>query len=281
MTRVDLGTGFGLNLEVRGDGPPLVLLHGFTGSARSWGEFGDLLAARHTLVAVDIVGHGQSDAPAALDHYEMPRAVEDIVAGATKAGYARAHWLGYSMGGRTALHVAAAFPAAVASLTLIGASAGLDCVEDRIARRSADGLLAARIERDGVPAFVDDWESIPLFATQRLLPDALRDAIRAGRLANSATGLANSLRGMGTGAQEPLFDRLPSIDAPTLVLAGELDAKFTDIGQSLAAIMPNARFAAIPQAGHAAHLEQPVACAATVLAFTASLPQTNMESTHD
>lgn len=269
--RIDLGEGFGLNIEVSGQGEPLVLLHGFTGSARSWGAFGAELARSFTLVAVDLVGHGTSDAPAELEHYAMAECVGDTVEAVRRAGFERAHWLGYSMGGRTALHVAAALPGAVRSLITIGASPGLECVEDRLARRSADAALAARIEREGMPAFVDYWESIPLFATQRALPPAVRERIRAGRLANRAVGLANSLRGMGTGAQEPLHERLATLTLPALIMAGELDAKYVEVGQAMTAAMPCARFVAIEGAGHAAHTERPAACADEVRRFLAGV----------
>lgn len=267
MTRIELEPGFALNVEVAGDGPPLVLLHGFTGSAAGWGVFGGLLRERFTTVAADVVGHGESAAPRDLDHYDMGTVADDLVEAVRRVGFDRAAWFGYSMGGRTALHVAHRHPDAVSALLLVGASAGLDCVEDRLARRSADELLAVRIEREGVPAFVDYWENIPLFATQRALPEDVRDAVRAGRLRNSATGLANSLRGMGTGAQEPLHDHLAGFAMRALVMAGELDRKFVEIGESLAVAMPAARFAAIPGAGHAAQLEQPEAVAREIAAF--------------
>ena len=71
MTRYDVAPGFSLNVETWGEGPPLVLLHGFTGSARAWGRFGELLGSRWRCFAVDIVGHGLSDAPADLEHYRI------------------------------------------------------------------------------------------------------------------------------------------------------------------------------------------------------------------
>lgn len=272
MTRVPLDDGFALNVERSGAGEQVVLLHGFTGSAGSWGEFGSLLARSHELLAIDIVGHGASDSPRELEHYRMERCAEDLVEVIRRLGVDRAHWLGYSMGARTALTVADAFPNVVHSLTLIGGSPGLACVEDRIARRSADDLLAARIERDGVEAFVDYWESIPLFASQAALPAAVRAALREGRLRNDATGLANSLRGMGTGAQPSLHERLATIAAPALVLAGALDTKFVLTGDDMAQAMPDARIAAVPGAGHAAQLEQPLATASLVLEFLAEHP---------
>ncbi len=276
MTRIAVEPGFALNVEVEGSGPPLVLLHGFTGSTRSWSTLATL-AERWTLVAFDIVGHGLSDSPAELDHYAMEPCVADLANAAGRLGFARAHWLGYSMGGRTALHVAAAHPEAVRGLVLIGASPGIDCVEDRVARRGADELLARRIETEGVEAFVDYWESIPLFATQKLLPAEVQSSVRAGRLRNSATGLANSLRGMGAGAQEPLHQRLGSLTMPTLLLAGSEDAKYVAQGREMAMAMPRARCEVVDGAGHAAHLEQPGRCRELIRGFLESVEEAEQQ----
>ncbi len=267
MTRFQVAPGFSLNVEVRGQGPALVLLHGFTGAASGWGEFGRLLVHDFTTVALDIVGHGDSDAPAGIDHYRMEQAAHDLAAAAALAGFPRATWLGYSMGGRTALHVAAAHPEAVERLVVIGGSPGLATDAERQARIAADEELADRIEREGVPAFVDDWENLPLFASQRRMPREVQDDVRAGRLRCNPMGLANSLRGMGTGAQPPLFDRLASFSFPTLLLAGAEDAKFSAIAREMAADIPDAETHIIPDAGHAAQLEQPEQCAALVRAF--------------
>jgi len=277
--RIEVAAGFALNVERRGknEGTPLVLLHGFTGSSGAWGEFGELLAQAMAILAVDIVGHGDSDAPTSLDHYRMCTAAADVVAAVERSGFTRANWLGYSMGGRLALHVAAAHPGGIERLVLIGASPGIESKRERLARVAADELLASQIERDGVRPFIDYWESIALFASQRALPAETRRVIRAGRLKNSRTGLANSLRGMGAGAQDALHDQLAGLTMPALVLAGEADAKYAAIAQEFASRMPCARAAIVPGAGHAAQLEQPERCAAEVLAFLASTPHTNSE----
>jgi 2-succinyl-6-hydroxy-2,4-cyclohexadiene-1-carboxylate synthase len=267
MTRVEVGPGFHLNVEVAGAGEPLVLLHGFTGSAKSWDGLMAALKGKYRFVAVDIVGHGESDAPGDVDHYRMDQVTADIVAAVRLLGIERAAWLGYSMGGRTALSLAAAYPDAVEKLILVGASPGLATQVEREARRTADDALAQRIECEGVPVFTDYWESIPLFESQRNLPEAQRTAIRMGRLANSAVGLANSLRGMGTGVQ-PFVD-VRTVTMPVLALAGSLDQKFTEIGREMAAAMPCGRFETIAGAGHAAHFEQPAACAALIDEFLA------------
>lgn len=266
MPRYEVAPGFFLNVEVAGSGPAIVLLHGFTGSAAGWGRFGELLRERLTTVAVDIAGHGQSDKPDGIAHYRMPQVAADLVTAVGMAGYERCAWLGYSMGGRTALHVAAAFPAAVERLLLIGASAGIADAESRAARVADDERLAQRIIDEGVPAFVDYWESIPLFASQERLPEETRAAIRRGRLACDPAGLANSLRGMGTGAQEPLHVRLGELQMPVLAMAGELDTRFAGIAHELAAAVPRGRSAIAPGAGHAAQIENPEWCAEQAIA---------------
>ena len=198
MPRFDVD-GLGLHAEVAGDGPPIVLLHGFTGAADTWRGLIPALAADRTVIAPDLVGHGRSDAPADVERYRMARAAADLVALLRLLGHERAAWLGYSLGGRTALHVAARHPDAVTALVLEGASPGIADADERAARVEADEAMADRIERDGVEAFVDAWERVPLFASQLALPEATRAAIRATRTANTPTGLANSLRGMGAG----------------------------------------------------------------------------------
>lgn len=272
MPRFEVAPGFSLNVEIAGSGAPIVLLHGFTGSAAGWGDFGGLLRAKHTTIAIDIAGHGRSDSPGDLDHYRMPQVVTDLAAAVRLAGFDRCAWLGYSMGGRTALHVAAAFPGMVEKLALIGASAGIADAEGRAARVAADDKLAQGILDDGLEAFVNHWESIPLFESQRSLPEERRAAIRRGRLACNPLGLANSLRGMGTGSQEALHDRLHELAMPVLAMAGEWDPRYSAIAAELAAAVPNGRSVVVPAAGHAAQVENPRFCAEQVLAFLAERP---------
>jgi pimeloyl-ACP methyl ester carboxylesterase len=120
-----------------------------------------------------------------------------------------------------------------------------------------DEALAERIERDGVPAFVDHWMSLPLFASQRRLGAAALAAAREQRLANRAHALASSLRGMGAGAQPFLGERLAAVRAPVCLVVGDEDRRFRRIAESLARELPRARVEVVAAAGHAAHLENP------------------------
>lgn len=247
--------GVQYNVNMTGYGDALVLLHGFTGSAANWNAHVDWFSGHFKVITVDLLGHGQTDSPDDPARYEIKRAVNDLRAILNACGVESPHLLGYSMGGRLALAYALTYP--VKSLILESASPGLAIDAERAVRRESDEALADTIERDSVEAFVDTWETLPLFATQAGLPDDVRAELRAGRLNNKAKGLANSLRGMGTGAQPSLWGRLGTLDAPALVMCGALDEKFTAIGREMAKRMRNARLAVIGDAGHTIHLEQP------------------------
>ena len=261
-----------MHVELAGLGHPLLLLHGFTGGATTWAALATQLSPYRRTLAVDLIGHGQSAAPAEAERYRMERCVADLLALLDALEIARADVLGYSMGGRVALQLAAAAPERVGALLLESSSPGLASPAERAARAAADADMAAAIERDGLAAFVAQWERLPLFASQAALPAELRERQRAQRLHNRPLGLANSLRGMGTGQQTSLWDRLPDLRMPTLLLAGALDQKYCTIAQRMAAQMPNARLALVPNAGHTIHLEQPGLFADTVLEFLQSLP---------
>ncbi len=238
--------------------PPLVLLHGFTQSAASWAPVVEALTGRASLVLPDAPGHGGS-AQVATDLWATADLLAELVPGP-------AVWAGYSMGGRTALHVALAHPDRVKRLVLISAGAGIDGPAARAARRVTDEELARRIEAEGVDSFLSFWLAQPLFAS--LGADR---AGRESRLVNTAAGLASSLRLAGAGAQEPLWHRLGELGRrrlPVLLIAGEHDARYVDQARRMAAaIGPSATLEVVAGAGHACHLERPAEVAEALIAF--------------
>jgi len=263
--------GVALNVETAGSGPALVLLHGFTGAAGSWAAHLPALSARCSTVAIDMLGHGASDAPAEPSRYGIEHAAADVLAVLDRLRIGRAAVLGYSMGGRAALFLAAVAPERVTALILESASPGIADAAGRAARAAQDAELADAIERDGVPAFVDRWERLPLFATQAALPAEVRAVVRAQRIAQSPRGLANSLRGLGQGAQRALFDRLGALPMPVLLIAGECDERYAALGLVMRRAIPDARVVVVPAAGHTVHLEQPEAFQRAVLDFLRSV----------
>jgi 2-succinyl-6-hydroxy-2,4-cyclohexadiene-1-carboxylate synthase len=248
-----------LHSESRGQGAPVVLLHGFTQSGDSWAPITDKLATGHRVITIDAPGHGRSSqVQAGLDE-----GADMMVAVAPRP----ASWVGYSMGGRFALHAALRHPDVIDRLVLVSTTAGIDDQAQRGDRRAADAALANRIEKIGVKPFLEEWLAQPLFAS---LPAGA--AVVESRLGSTAEGLASSLRLAGAGEQEPLWQRLSSLSMPVLVVAGELDSKYVALGERLVgSIGPNASLRVIRGAGHACHLEEPAAFLDAVESF---LPRT-------
>jgi len=247
-------SGQALHCERCGRGPALMLLHGYTGSGRSMERIGRAFQDRYESLAPDLPGHGGSLAAAG---HSFDQSLDDLVATLEHAGHRRAHWLGYSMGARLALGCAVRHPRRVASLVLLAGRAGIADPEERASRRRADEALADRLETQGIEAFVDEWLAQPLFATLRRSGAELLAQERSARLAHDARGLATSLRRLGPAAQPPLFDALPRVHVPVLLVAGALDTRFVAEARDLARRLPHAEVCVIPEAGHAAHLERP------------------------
>jgi 2-succinyl-6-hydroxy-2,4-cyclohexadiene-1-carboxylate synthase len=268
---VTLRDGLRLNVHTQGEGEPLLLVHGFTGSISSWGqELINGLSQGHKVVAVDLLGHGKSDFSTDPARYQVEEMLQDLEEVLDSLSIDCARWLGYSMGGRLALAGAVIQPSRISSLALESASPGLATEGERRGRRRADEALAEGILRGGMEAFVDHWMGLPLFATQGKLPPQVRTATRERKLANRPEALAACLRGMGTGAQPSYWDALPEITVPTLLLAGEEDQKFTQVAVNMAEKMPEVQLRLIPRAGHAIHLENPFAWLAAILTFRPS-----------
>ena len=231
--------------------PSIALLHGFTQTAACWGPFADELSTTHSLVAIDLPGHGGSGEVRA----NLSQTTE-LVASSIDRNIV----IGYSLGGRVALHLALGHPQLVERLVIIGATGGLDSEEERRQRRVADESLADHLEDIGVDAFLDEWLSQPMFASL-----TAQQSFRELRATNAAAGLASSLRLCGTGTQESLWSRLGELTMPVLVIAGANDEKFTHLGHRLVeSIGTNASIQLIDNAGHSAQLENPEGTAAAI-----------------
>lgn len=263
----------GLRIGVRdigsdGSSPPVLLLHGFSGSSESWGEpLLERLSVGRRLIAVDLPGHGESDVPVDPGRFAFAAIVADLADLLDVLEVASAVWVGYSMGGRLALGAGLFVPDRVSKLVLESASPGLATEVERVERRSSDELLARRIESNEIGAFVSEWEDHPLFATQRRLAPADRAELRRRRMTNRPESLAACLRGLGTGMQPSLWDALEHVAVPTLLIAGQEDQKFARTNERMLEALPDARLEVVPNAGHTVHLEQPEAWVSAVESF--------------
>lgn len=249
--------GIRYHVETYGDGFPVILLHGFTGDLSMWVPFYENWGRHSKLVAVDIIGHGKSDCPVEISRYKMMSLVDDLFLLMEKLEIPKADIVGYSMGGRLALSFAMKYPSKVRKLVLESASPGLSSKAEREIRIEQDKKLASFIEEKGITAFVEYWGNIPLFESQKRLPNEVQMAIREQRLNNSVQGLANSLKGTGTGSQPSWWDELHELEVETLLITGSLDDKFCQVAEKMQKTIKNSQWENIHGCGHAIHVEDP------------------------
>jgi 2-succinyl-6-hydroxy-2,4-cyclohexadiene-1-carboxylate synthase len=247
--------GLTFHVEVTGQGFPLVLLHGFTGDTTTWVPFYEKWGKHSTLIVPDIIGHGKTESPLELDRYHIETAAHDLKELLDHLKVDQVDLVGYSMGGRLALTFSILFPERVRKLILESSSPGLLTEQERQQRRMKDEELANFIIEQGIPAFVDYWEEIPLFASMKQLPVSINASIKNQRLRNNPVGLANSLRGMGTGHQPSLWGRLEEVTGDQLLVTGTLDQKFCDIAKLMLTHMKHANWITFEGCGHAIHVE--------------------------
>lgn len=222
-----------------------VFLHGFTGGPDAWDRVRERL-------------DGPSLALALPGHAGEPVAGWDEAVDRIAARCHGAHLVGYSLGARLALGVLVKHPDRIRRATLVGVAAGTD---DRAARAAWEASLARRLEENGIEAFVDHWQSLPLWASQAALPDELLARQRARRLSHDPMDLAGALRRLGLAAMPDLRPSLPAIRVPVDLVVGSLDTKFVALARDLAARCPAARVFVVPGVGHNVVLEAPEALA--------------------
>ncbi len=243
------------------DAPALIFLHGFLGCAEDWRPVMSELANEFRCIAIDLPGYGSSRGSApvrASDERPDGRATLNFTGSfhelLSQLHVSRCGLIGYSLGGRLALHFALRHPKLVEFLVLESASPGIDDSHDRIARREADEKWAAMLEREGLAEFLDAWYAQDLFASLRAKPDLLAQ-IKARRLSGDSHLLANNLRDFSPGFILSLWPRLAEWRAPLLFIAGELDKKYCDIGSRVARLCPRGSLRIVRDSGHAVHEE--------------------------
>jgi len=232
----------------------LVLLHGFTHSGASWQRVADALGERYRPLAPDLRGHASAST---LTPVSLDAVLGDLGALAGEGSTL----VGYSMGGRIALHAALAFGPRIGRLVLIGASPGVADPGERAARRRADERLAEEVQGMAIEVFARRWAQTPVLAG---LPAAVAAEVHADRLRSTPQGLARALRGLGTGALPSLWERLDQLTIPVTLVLGERDTKFREVAAAMAAGLQRGDVVVVPEVGHAVHLQAPEAVAAVI-----------------
>jgi 2-succinyl-6-hydroxy-2,4-cyclohexadiene-1-carboxylate synthase len=229
-------------------GPAVIFVPGFMQRGEAWAPVADLVDERYPSAWVDFRTHS----------------FEGRLGELREAAAAGSVAVGYSMGGRLALHLAAREPKRFAALATVGASPGIDDPRERERRRLADEELAAWMESATIEEVVARWERLPVFDGQ---PEELVAAQRPGRLSHDPRLLARLLRTAGQGVLPGIWEELRRVDAPVLALAGERDERYLEAARRIALLAPRGDARPVMGAGHAAHLERPEAVAELLLEF--------------
>jgi len=249
----------------------VLMLHGFTGSLDDWREIHGLLNPNFNYVGIDLVGHGKSDSPISVDKYSPQALSKQITGFLNTLSIEKVILCGYSMGGRAALSFAINHPNKIRGLILEATSAGIESEKDRSERIKIDEELADYIKSHNMEEFIDLWMNKEIFNTQRRFSNEKLKNIRKKKSLNSKIGLANSLRGFGTGRMDYHNRKYNQINCPVLLITGELDTKFTKINSMLKKKFKNVQHKKIKNAGHNTHLEEPKRFVETANKFLKSL----------
>ncbi|WP_413248003.1 alpha/beta fold hydrolase [Sinomonas flava] len=241
-TALNPDDGTAISYDAAGEGPAVVLLHGSALSRAIWRGLGYIRALEgFRVVRVDLRGHGRSDKPDEAGAYRMSRHVGDVLAVLDAERIERAHVVGYSLGSRVAFSLAAAAPARVSSLTVLGGTYRPQRGE--VAKVFFPGYLEA-LQTGRIEAFVDGFESAG---------KALDPSTRQAFLANDPAALAACFTGTedDPGLPEAVVAQLA---VPALLMAGTRDPQRLADSRRAAELMPNARFVELEGRTHAGTL---------------------------
>lgn len=264
--RVTTDDGVGLEVGVEGEGPGLVLVHGFGGAKEDFSDHVTALARRARVVTFDHRGHGESDGPDDVAAYSLDRLAADVLTVADACGLDRFRLLGHSMGGMTVRRVVLEAPGRIEALVLMDTSSGpvfgLD--PDLIDGAAEYGLA------EGKAALKELLDSSPVLDTpayQQLLEgragyqefqDAKWEALSVVMWCAMARDMAH---------QPQQLASLSAVDCPTLVIVGDQDKPFIRDSRDMAETIPGARLVVIPDAGHSPQFENPDAWIAALSEF--------------
>ncbi len=253
MTNTD-GRATPLAYQVWGDPstPPLLLLHGFMGSGEDWKQVADLLADAFYCIAPDLPGHGQSPFDPNCHGTFIPY-IETVVTLLDVLQLDNVAAIGYSMGGRILMALAAAYPQRFDRLVFESASPGIADESERRRRRESDGVLADRLRNEPYGTFLDQWYDQALFGGLKM--SSAYEGLLARRLGNDPEQLAAVLEVAGTGQQPSLWDHLGDLQAPALMVYGENDIKYRDLAAGVVAEHRRFSCRSVSDCSHAIHIE--------------------------
>lgn len=268
MPFVSTDDGVRLHLEITGEGEPLLLIHEFAGDSRSWAPQVEHFSSRYRCIAYDARGYPPSDVPGDPAAYSMDRAVSDAIAVLDGLEVERAHVVGLSMGGFTALHLGLRHPERARSIVVAGAGYGAQPDNQAGFQRECAATAQAFSEEGSVAVATRYAVGPARVQLQNKNPEQWE--IFARHLGeHSAEGAAFTM--LGVQSRRPslydLRDELSRMTAPCLILTGDEDEGCLEPDLMLKRAIPTSGLAILPKTGHTANLEEPEVFNATVERF--------------
>jgi len=248
--------------------PGIIFFHGFMGSGLDWQEIIEKFSNTFYCIAIDLPGHGKTEVHGPITDYSMMSFTKTFTIFTKSLGLHSTALVGYSMGGRLALFLSVYFKNLWSAAVFESATPGLRQEKQRVERRTKDGKLIKKLEKENLDDFLANWYNQPLFETIKNAKSF--DSIMKHRLNNDPEELVKSLKMMGVGVQPSLWSACTTINFPILLLAGEFDRKFCNIIRDMKNVNPNFQLKIMENAGHNIHVEQPDAYYQQVYKFLTS-----------
>ncbi|MFZ1291776.1 MAG: 2-succinyl-6-hydroxy-2,4-cyclohexadiene-1-carboxylate synthase [Melioribacteraceae bacterium] len=237
---------------------PIIFLHGFTGNINDWEFLENKIPQKFTPIFIDLIGHGKTSSPDNAELYSSKSQIIFLKNIIDELKLNEIILCGYSMGGRLALEFSYKYPQNVKSLILESTSFGIEDKNERTDRIKNDIKIAENLKRISLEEFLDFWFELPLFNSLKNLHEEKLLKIKKERLfSNNKIGLRNSLLGFSTGKMKNYFLHASKFKMNILLINGELDTKFTQIGEKVIPFLPNGKLEIVKDAGHNIHLEKP------------------------
>ncbi len=228
--------------------PNLLFLYGFMGEAADWQYFREDLSRDFCCLSANFSAENVTSLSSLS--WKLKESLETLV---TSRRY---RIVGYSMGGRLALRYALEFPDSVDCLVIASASPGIEDLTERQIRAIEDDQRAEILETKGIEYFLEYWYGNSLFDSLRNHSQIYTDLIKRRSRVNP-TKTSEILRNLSPGREPSMWQQLPNLKCPILLLAGSLDLKYIGILQKVKDILPQATLKILPNVGHAMHIEKP------------------------
>lgn len=264
--------GLDIHYREKGEGFPVVLVHGFTGNSRNWALTVPVLTRRFRTISVDLRGHGHSAKPVRREDYTLEAMADDVYILLQHLGVSGCYLAGHSMGGMVSQHIVLDHPELVRALVLVDTAAEIPqglVNEERLAER--ERLVKVAQEQGMEAVFEEQLQVNPLRERIESNPEFLR-TWREQFLMTSREAYMYGAHGMAS--RRPLIGELHRVKVPVLVVCGENDEPFLGASRRMHEVIPGSRMEIIEGAGHSPQIETPAAFNAVITEFLSTVHET-------